>query len=129
MAATAITPLQLAGVKPLTLELLFPAAATTTVPALLMAVMAFCQAVEHEQFPPRLISDHLGRVGIGRHAADGQSGRPGDPVDDPESRPPHFPRTRTINSLETQLIPAMPMALLVAAAGIYGGVGAMPGTV
>ena len=49
-----MTPLQLAGVKLLTFKLLFPAAATTTAPALLMAVTAFCMAVLHEPVPSRL---------------------------------------------------------------------------
>ncbi len=44
VAATVITPLQLAGVKPLASELLLPAATATTIPAALTSLIALCQA-------------------------------------------------------------------------------------
>ncbi|CAB4759078.1 unannotated protein [freshwater metagenome] len=62
-AATAMTPGQLAGVKPEVFALLLPAATTTTVPRAIAAEMAVSSAMLQALAPPRDML--ITRAGVG----------------------------------------------------------------
>ncbi len=103
-----ITPLQLAGVKPEALALLFPAATTTTVPLARAVSMAFWVVLPQEPPPPRLILMTCAGLLL--------AGAPG--TEPPEAQmipsaisevePPHFPSTRTGTTLASYATPATP---------------------
>src|SRR5829696_9077297 len=64
VAATVITPEQLPGVKLLASTLKFPAATTTTEPALTMLLIALWVVVPHAPGPPRLRLSTLAGFGL-----------------------------------------------------------------
>ena len=69
VAATVMTPMQLAGLKLEALPFELPAATTTTAPSAIAAFTAFCPAALQPPLPPRLrLSTRAGLALIGRPA-------------------------------------------------------------
>ena len=116
VAATVMTPLQLAGVKPLELAFELPAATTTTVPRERAPSMAVCMAMPHAPEPPRLRLITSAGVGLA-----------GTPLTLPPDahttasamsavEPPQRPSTRTGWRSAFGATPTTPLALPVLAA-------------
>ena len=115
-AATAITPLQLAGLKPDVSALLLPAATTTTVPRLIAPEIAICSAVLHEPLPPNDIL--ITRAGV-RFAGIPETLPPDAhviPATMSDVYPPPVPRTRTVCILTPGATPITPTPLFPTAA-------------
>ena len=64
VAATVITPVQLAGLKPEASALLLPAATTTVAPTATTSLMANCSADRQARLPPRLMLSTLAGFGL-----------------------------------------------------------------
>jgi hypothetical protein len=111
VAATVMTPLQLAGLNPLASALLFPAATTMTAPAEVIALMAFWKDMLQVPDPPRLIFSTLAGLGLNGTPETDKPAAQRMPSTMSESYPPHLPKTRTGKIFEFQLIPVIPSEL------------------
>jgi hypothetical protein len=115
VAATVTTPLQLPGWKLAALALLLPAAITTIEPAALMALIAFWYEVPQDPEPPKLrLRTFAGLVFVGTPLTVNPVAQRM-PSTMSEVKPPQRPNTRTGTMGETQLMPATPKPLLLAA--------------
>src|SRR6185503_9951301 len=116
VAATVMTPAQLAGWNPEALALEFPADTTTVVPRLLAELIARRYVCEHVPLPPRLRLMTLAGLAL--------AGTPRTVPPDAQTIasamselvPPHLPSTRTGTTFALKATPATPMPLLATAA-------------